>query len=96
MISNLRGHCVCLIYFLGKPSISFPSEDLLFGLLVTCPHWCKLGPASLGISELLSILFLIVPGLVLAALPLTPQLSQPWVSVPLGGVQFCGFNGGQR
>lgn len=54
MISNLRGHCVCLIYFLGKLSISFPSEDLFVGLLVTCPHWHRLGPASLGISELLA------------------------------------------
>lgn len=46
MISNLRGHGVCLIYFLGKLSILFPSEDLLVGLLVTCPHWHRLGPAS--------------------------------------------------
>lgn len=64
MISNLKGHCVCLIYFLGKLSISFPSEDLLFSLLVTFPHWHKLGPASLGTSELLSILsFWSLPGI---------------------------------
>lgn len=48
MISNLRGHCVCLIYFLRKLNISFPSEDLLFGLLVTCPYWHKLAPPLLG------------------------------------------------
>lgn len=53
MISNLRGHCVCLIYFLRKLSISFPSEDLFVGLLVACPHWHRLGP-PLGIWELLA------------------------------------------
>ena len=64
MISNLKGHYVCLIYFLGKLSISFPSEDLLSGLLVTCPYWHKLGPASLWIWELPRFLsFWSLPGI---------------------------------
>ena len=64
MISNLKGHYVCLIYLLGKLSISFPSEDLLSGLLVTCPHWHKLGPASLWIWELPRFLsFWSLPGI---------------------------------
>ena len=64
MISNLKGHYVCLIYFLGKLSISFPSEDLLSGLLVTCPHWHKLGPASLWVWELPRFLsFWSLPGI---------------------------------
>lgn len=85
MISNLRGHCICLICFLGKLSISFLSEDLSSGLLVTCPHWRKLDSTSPGTCELLSILsFWSLPGLTLLALPLTPLLNQPRVSLPLG------------
>lgn len=83
MISNLKGHYVCLIYFLGKLSISFPSEDLLSG-----PWWLahigtNWAPPLSGSESSLDFSPFDHYQAYSHSFTLTPCCSQPWVSLPL-------------